>query len=69
MGKMGGSSGHITPTDHLYINVTSAGPESVPVLAIADGHLAKIFRMPDREGHPDWQVIIEHSCSLAIPLL
>ncbi len=64
MGKMGGTSGHITPTDHLYIRATSTGPKSVPVQAIADGYLVKITRMPDREGLPDWRAIIEHSCSL-----
>ncbi len=61
---MGGLSGHITPTDHLYIRATSTGPKSIPVQAIADGFLVKIGRMPDREGLPDWRAIIEHSCSV-----
>ncbi len=64
MGKMGGISGHITPTDHLYIRATSTGPKSIPVQAIADGYLVSITRMPDREGLPDWRAIIEHSCSV-----
>ena len=64
MGKMAGISGHITPTDHLYIRATSTGPKSIPVQAIADGFLVKITRMPDREGLPDWRAIIEHSCSV-----
>ena len=64
MGNMGGRSGHITPTDHLYINVISTGSKSVPVLAIADGYLVKLKRRADREGQPDWRAVIEHSCSL-----
>ncbi len=64
MGKMGGHSGHITPTDHLYIQVNSDAPKSVPVQATADGHLVKITKMPDREGSSDWRAIIEHSCSV-----
>ena len=64
MGKMAGESGHITPTDHLYIKAISTGPNSVPVLAIADGYLVQIGEQSGGGDPLDLRVVIEHSCSL-----
>ena len=64
MGKMAGKGGHITPTDHLYIKAISTGPNSVPVLAIADGYLVQIGEQSGGGDPLDFRVVIEHSCSL-----
>jgi hypothetical protein len=64
MGKMAGVGGHITPTDHLYIKAISTGPNSVPVLAIADGYLVQIEEGSAGEDTIEFRVVIEHSCSL-----
>ena len=75
MGKVAPDSGHVTPTDHLYIHRDPPkGEDTDYVLAPADGAIVGIQRFPE-DPHlisgdwsspkvPDYRVVIMHSCSL-----
>ncbi len=75
MGKVSAGSGHVTPTDHLYIHRNPpAGKDEEYILAPADGTLVHIGRFPEDQPLiagdmnsrkvPDHRVVIMHSCSL-----
>jgi hypothetical protein len=75
MGKVAPDSGHVTPTDHLYIHRDPPkGEDTDYVLAPADGEIVGIQRFPEDQHLisgdwsspkvPDYRVVIMHSCSL-----
>ncbi|MDP6770198.1 MAG: hypothetical protein QF704_05835 [Anaerolineales bacterium] len=75
MGKVSAGSGHVTPTDHLYIHRNPPiEKDEEYVLAPAAGTLVKISRFPEDQPLiagdmnsrkvPDYRVVIMHSCSL-----
>ena len=75
MGKVAPGSGHVTPTDHLYIHRDPPQGEDLDyVLAPADGLIVNIQRFPEDQpliagdwsspNVPDHRVVIMHSCSL-----
>ena len=75
MGKVAPGSGHVTPTDHLYIHRDPPqGEDQDYVLAPADGIIVNIQRFPEDQpliagdwsspNVPDHRVVIMHSCSL-----
>ena len=64
MGRMSGFSGHLTPTDHLYLYVDSVNDEMHDVLAVASGYIIQIDRWPDEEGIGEYRMVFEHSCTL-----
>ncbi len=75
MGKVAPDSGHVTPTDHLYIHRDPPqGEDTDYVLAPADGAIVGIQRFPEDQHLisgdwsspkvPDYRVVIMHSCSL-----
>ena len=75
MGKVSPGSGHVTPTDHLYIHRDPPeGEDTEYVLAPADGFIVSIQRFPEDQpliagdwsspNVPDHRVVIMHSCSL-----
>jgi len=74
MGKVSVTSGHVTPTDHLYVHRdVPAGADIEYVLAPADGAIVHIQRfnqdkLLDRENQsspmvPDYRLIFMHSCT------
>ena len=74
MGKMNPGSGHVTPTDHLYVQRDVPIDADVEyVLAPADGTIVKIERFStdkllDREDPssplvPDYRLVLMHSCT------
>jgi hypothetical protein len=74
MGKVSATSGHVTPTDHLYVHRdVPAGADIEYVLAPADGAIVHIQRfnqdkLLDRENQsspmvPDYRLIFMHSCT------
>ncbi len=75
MGKVSAQSGHVTPTDHLYVHRSvPSGQDEDYVLAPAEGIIVKITRfgsdkLLDRDDTsspmvPDYRLILMHSCSL-----
>ena len=75
MGKVSAGSGHVTPTDHLYIHRNPpADKDGEYILSPAAGTLVKISRFPEDQPLiagdmnsrkiPDYRVVIMHSCSL-----
>jgi hypothetical protein len=75
MGKMNPQSGHVTPTDHLYIHRdVPLGEDSNYVVAPADGFIVDIQRFGqdqplDRDNPlsptvPDYRLIFMHSCTV-----
>jgi hypothetical protein len=75
MGKMAQQSGHVTPTDHLYIHRDAPLGEDVNyVVAPADGYIVDIARFsqdrpldwdnPLSPMVPDYRLIFMHSCKL-----
>ena len=64
MGTVGASSGHVTPTDHLYLDIDIVDDKLQEILAVADGYVVQIERMPDEEGKEDYRVVFEHTCTL-----
>jgi len=74
MGKVSAGSGHVTPTDHLYVHRdVPAGADVEYFLAPADGAIVHIQRYNhdkplDRENQsspmvPDYRLILMHSCT------
>jgi len=74
MGKVSVTSGHVTPTDHLYVHRdVPAGADVEYVLAPADGAIVEIQRFNqdkplDRQNQsspmvPDYRLIFMHSCT------
>lgn len=74
MGKVSVTSGHVTPTDHLYVHRdVPTGADMEYVLAPTDGAIVQIERfiqdkLLDRENQssplvPDYRVIFMHSCT------
>ncbi|MDP7525201.1 MAG: hypothetical protein QF713_02550, partial [Dehalococcoidales bacterium] len=75
MGKMNPQSGHVTPTDHLYIHRdVPLGEDSNYVVAPADGFIVDIQRFGqdhplDRDNPlsptvPDYRLTFMHSCTV-----
>ena len=64
MGRMSGLSGHLTPTDHLYLYVDIVNDEMHDVLAVASGYIIQIDRWFDQEGIGEYRMVFEHSCTL-----
>ena len=76
MGKVSVTSGHVTPTDHLYVHRdVPAGADVEYVLAPADGAIVEIQRFNqdkplDRQNQslpmvPDYRLIFMHSCTFS----
>lgn len=80
MGAMGGS--HVMPTDHTYwhlTNYTEAENQNYEIRAPADGNIVSMGNLTDWvvDGnyfddvpyHVDYEIVIEHSCTLATVMI
>ena len=64
MGNVGASNGHVTQTDHLYLDIDIVDDKLEEILAVAGGYVIQIERLPDEEGKEDYRMVFEHSCTL-----
>lgn len=60
LGQLNSAGGHIFPTDHMYIDYPADNLDHA-VYAMAAGEIYMIMR----QGNNDWQVSINHTCSVS----